>query len=362
MPSPVFPAARIPYDADGSAGLFYVTNTGRPDYNRLLELTPPRLAALNGSGEAGLLITGANGDTAARYLLPFRDATVYLPGFLAVMFPQTMDIESWYCTANALIPNGSSSYTLTAVGVELQSSRDSTNGLDGTWKTVGRKFSTDDDIATTGAGSYPTMSYDTSSEFADGTPSGSGLPGAASNERSLYDPDMARFKNRDEFGLGVRDIQNPASRRSTGVRLLFSEPVGSMLNLIVALHLYGKPSFSEEKIRIQDPITLEDFSAEQFSWGDIPAGTEKIRELLVTNASSTKSAQVSVRLGGDVPASTPTSQSALQLSPDGTVWGPQADLAILAPGESASVFAKLSPPASLIGLRFAKIRAEVDWT
>ena len=134
-------AQRIPYDLDGTQG-FWSFN------NELWDMGPAHLRALNAErGPALVQPTAASGEGNLPVSYGARDVLVSGTHFGVLIFPEEVDIDGLYMicynpdyTQDGDVGSYRNHYTWPWV---VEASRDTTNGLDGTWNVIAEANSSD---------------------------------------------------------------------------------------------------------------------------------------------------------------------------------------------------------------------------
>ena len=140
MSYPTPAAPRIPYDADGTRVL---VTRGLADVSAPVEIPHRSISALNADIGEGLLLDGDEDWTFGTHRLDY-----FRRPWIALVFPRPMTLKGWALSAlsswglpSALgAPQEGKFANLT---VRLQVSSNTTNGVDGTWTTVGVKDEND---------------------------------------------------------------------------------------------------------------------------------------------------------------------------------------------------------------------------
>lgn len=133
------------------------------------------------------------------------------------------------------------------------------------------------------------------------------------------------------------------------------------------IHLYGKPSTGQNPDRLcfWHPTLDQEIGGAYFDWGDIVQGTTATRDFRIKNISSTYTAN-SVTVTMDCPSDTsPTVLSQHTVSPDGISFGSSASAGTLAPGViSSTMTLKRDISASaVLSLWTMRLRASASsWT
>lgn len=354
MTYPVPPGPRIAYDLDGSMGFAF---THRGTFG-VVQCHPSWLSALNAdSGQSarvyavdqpqGVFNTSGDG-FAIRLATPMR--------LRAIAFGNVFALSS---------SGGAFGYYLLG---NIETSADSTNGIDGTWRTL-HSYSTSAELDFTFG---PTGQLGDSSGFFDppfrenqiafiGQVRQDGFTYKSTNSYwSFYTSREFRQKS-SSLSRGWREVAGTASRQVLWVRFSLTardssnipNPVGigaAPLPLdtgaLFKLHLYGEPDTmaSEHRLAVLDGgIPLD--------WGDVSSGDVKERTIRVQNLSTTMSAgSPVVRVVKPDPVISESPESWISLSLDGALFGSSLMLPDLPPGEvSDPITLRLTVGSSLFG-------------
>lgn len=244
---PDVPAPRFAWDEDGCSVVTYDSTTG------------PIIAEYP-AGDAVLVSLNDEGQGAV------VDNRIYL----VVVFPELRDISAYYLLGTKAV-------------TKIESSTDTTNGLDGTWVTEV-----------------------TGGESASGT-------------------------------TNMRDDIKTLS--ATGIKALRFHGASGMDWQVI--HLYGEIATGESPDRLQfwHPTLDEEIDGAYFDWDDVARGESTDRDVRIKNNSSTLTAE-SVSVGVEaLTDSTPSFAGSHTFSTDGgSTFGATASLGNLAPGGISSVF------------------------
>lgn len=258
---PDLPSWRMAPDVDGTVGVLVDTvGVGT-------QMTLPQMVAM--TGESGTRIT-----------------IEYRPGRIAYVFPQLRDVAGVYVAAGAILGG----YPL-----YLETSVDTTNGIDGTWTARGTMLNPDYTEGNTSVG--PVI--------------------------------------RPNYRQQVYPVSAPAC---SGVRLSWVDwgPSHDYLQYLSAFHVYGGivAGQTPDRLALWDLTTDAQIAYTLLNWGEAPRGTTATKQFRVKNLSSTLTAH-SIGLDMDVLSDSPTDSVLDQftLSTDGTAWSSTiTGLADLAPG------------------------------
>lgn len=283
---PDVPGPRLAYDRDGSVG--FVIDAGN---NAITLLSGAELGYFNDESETGISAR----DHASR------------TSIVGIIFPELRDIDGYFLSWDG----AGGSYG-------LQTSVDTTSGLDGTWTTVV-------------AGSIPTAR-----------------------------PVVPNYRT----GIQAVSLSGIKAIRFTGGAFFDNTSW-------YAFHLYGKLHAGEtpDRLRLWHPTLdqpLDDQAVSPdgayFDWGNVPQGTTQDRTFRVKNNSSTLTANtITVSLQSLTPATTP---DVFTLS-DGGAFGSTVSIASLAAGALSGVLTlrRSTPANATLGLWAARIiAAATSWT
>lgn len=246
---PDVPGPRMAYDRDGTV-VAYLTNAST---GPVTPLNTVNILALNDEEDDGAV-----------------QPTLATSSALVWVFPELRDLSG------AFVP-------LTAGS--LQTSANTTNGVDGTWTTR-----------------------------------------------------IASFSSLGMSETSVSARTNIQALSVTGVRAV-KVICGSGPATPDFIHLYGTPSSGENPNRLSfwHPTLDQEITGAYFDWGDFSQGTTATRDFRIKNRSSTYTAN-SITVSMDCPSdTTPTVLSQHFVSPDGVSFGSSASAGTLAPGAISSV-------------------------
>lgn len=358
MAYPTPPAPRIPYDLDGTVG---IAGPGPITGNQPVTLSQAGLTVMNGNTGPSVVVvhwetgnpTGSYGNAGFGYYdVNGKDAVPLtnvdpLP-WLAMIFPRPMQLSAFY---GHITPRAEQMFISPSAAEGsfqpflLQTSTDTTNGTDGTWKTVL-------DVSTPMA---PSGQYaQTVADVLDGT---SPTPVPVSGY-SGPDVNTTYRQSGDGGGYGWRTLSGAWLRNVIGVRFLidrtpaafpFSYNGWNFTGMKVKAHLYGQPEPAFDPNRVT--LVSTDGSPKTFDFGNVRQGTTLTTSFAVKNTSASLTAHaVTVSIGAPSPA--PATVLPAQISLDGGVtWTNTLSLPDLAPGAvSAPIQVKVQPPAiNLLG-------------
>jgi hypothetical protein len=276
------PADRLAYDLDGSLGA-YITATGQ-----IQQMTGSSLAALNGENES---------------LSTLIQSTSWA---LAVIFPISIDLTAAFFSMG-----------FSTSGYVWQTSKNTTNGVDGTWTTQGSPISPSLQVK---------PNYRVQSNLFT-------FPGGTAN-------------------TGVR-----------GVRLAYTATPTQQTWVPKALHLYGTPSANAttDRLAFWHPTSNQKISPSYFDFGNTPRGSSQDINFRIKNLSSGLTANdIDVYVDAPTPGA-PSVASFLTFSTDNkTSFSPSFTIEDLAPGEVSPVYTlrRVTPNAAQISVWSARINTQ----
>lgn len=312
MPYPTPPGPRIAYDIDGTVGLIQRIST-----REMFDIHPRALRAMNAANE-GLSALDTSGveltDTVA------GDANITL------LFPEPLRLYGMLRASTGFSPAST-----TPIGLpQVQVSKDSTNGIDGSWETIGSFVSNLGDASTLGL-------WVTGIRALDGLSQG----------RSLSVQQFYRMPREDGRILGWETLSGGAETRNVRAlrisRVQADRPpagVGTYGSAVV-LHLYGEPDSgaSDERLALWRPATNLPLAAGGLDWGDTPLGSSDDRAFRVKNLSAEATARdISLSVMQGYPNGSPSTAGFMLLSNDGgETWEPSVTIDSLSPGATSSL-------------------------
>lgn len=304
MPFDTPPGIRVPYDLDGTTGFFRI-----PDTNELFEFTKRDLQYLNSENTVGLLTNTINYQ---RYGVE-----------LSLVFPSAIRLRGFFLGGYGYDSVGEFSGW---VGT-LQTSEDSTNSVDGNWKTV---LSIAQRSRTQGSNTGTTPAWSRSNQ--------SGLLVTSPMDNNL----VHRTTSEDLGGRGIHRTDGPGTRNVKALRLTAaaaSTSSASSANALFRIHVYGEPDTAARPDRLQMWRTDVDLpmGPADLDWGDVPRSSTQQKAFKVKNVSTTRSAvSVVVRAESQsVAAETPSPppQGFFLFSINGGVsWTSEVSFSVLSPG------------------------------
>lgn len=276
------PASRVAYDRDGSIGVF-ISNTGL-----LAQLSAANLRTLNGEAETGVAMSSQRR--------------------VAIIFPAPRDIAAVFFATNT------NSRTWT-----LETSVDTTTGIDGTWITHQTGMQRSSDVKP----NY--RIYDNLSLTTPGDPSQS-----------------------------IRGVRLTATADNT--------------DTIRALHIYADMASAAtlDRLAFWDPVSDVEVSPAHFDWGNVPRGSSADRSFRIKNMSEDLTAEdIAVFFEALTPGS--PSVAAMHTISDngGSTFLTNISIAELAPEEISDVLIvrRVVPTNAQVSVWSARIAADVTtWT
>lgn len=289
------PSDRIAWDRDGSIGT-RISGTGQ-----VTALTPVERRLLNGEDAVGVNVSTTN------------------PRMFAVVFPTPMDLSAaFFATLRG------KAETPAAPLWTVETSKDTSNGLDGTW----------------------------SSQFLTGLDLGQPVkPNYRQASRLL----MLQTNSSSSDLRGIRFVATSTSSTQ------WSDGAGS----IRALHLYGVPASTatQERLAIWRPDADGKTPPTWFDWGDVPRSSSADRQFRIKNMSPVSTA---TDIDLYVEALTPgiPSVAAMHTFSDngGATFLTGLNIASLAPGEVSDVITvrRTVPADAAVSVWSARIAADVN--
>lgn len=277
---PDVPGPRLAYDRDGTVGLN--TNSGFTAVAG--QLTSTQLRALNDE-----TIT-----------------TVVAGGGLCLIFPELRDIVGVY------LDHGEQSSGSTPGMSPLYWSPDTTNGIDGTWTSLGAQ--------------------------GDG----------------FFTASPTRMRN------NIKPLAQPGVR---GLRVAQSGGGATITYRI--WHVYGSPSDPNDCLRLWHPSLDQEVGGSHFDWADFRRLSSDDRQFRVKNNSDTLTAST-ITVSAEAPTDTTPSVAAQHLfSADGTNFGASVVIPSLAPGALSDpiTLRRVTPSNAFLSLWWARVAAVAGvWT
>jgi hypothetical protein len=272
---PDVPGHRVPYDRDGSVGFYYVTSTGNVSVMSLSNLQ------------------GGNDENASTNFLFITAAGSIIAWRVGLIFPASLDIVG--CKLGITRPANHNPF---AGGGLLETSTNSTNGVDGSWTSRGL-----------------------TETYAVGTDKDS----MRNNIISVNWPSLSGF--RFNLNQGPNDVH------------------------VQTVHLYGSPSAGENpnRLRAWHPSLDQEIGGAYFDWGDVPRNSILLRQIRIKNNSSTLTANAVSLTREALTDTAPSNISQHTFSLDGVNFTDSIALGNLAPGQiSQVVTVRRSTPANAV--------------
>lgn len=342
MTLPTLPAPRIAYDTDGSYGL--VSRNVGVDRSPYF-IAPGAMQRLNADQYGGMALNSSWWNIAS-------DLTGMAPHFLSIVFATPMHIVAWYASTRSRFQASVGAVTTTwdvGLDIEFQISRDTTNGLDGTWTTMAFKSTEADNLE---------FATEMTCLLPDDT-----VPLTMRESNTTGFP---QYKDGSVEDSGWQYLFGPAKRRVKGVRLYVprrpSTAGGSYVWSLLHLHLYGYPDDTAvpDRLIVLDGVTEDPMGDLHF--GNIDYQDTATSSIKIQNFSSTLTAEnIEVSLQSGYPSG---AISSLALSLDGSTWSSTVNIGDLAPGAiSVEIQVRVDPADGVFGQKFARIQADPEaWT
>ena len=351
MPYSAPPGTRLAYDLDGTVGLI-TKNTGKSI--EVVEIANTALAAMNDErmGAMSTLLTGSTiYVSTSLWLNPAWGGVSYYSGAaenfgIFFLFPTPTQLQGIFLYAVG--SNGPDNYGGYSVGhwsMDVFTSTDTTNGLDGTWTQLIVRIDSLGVAALTAATSVfasPRVNVDGSGDSARG---GTYLSSANDNYRRNFNAD----------GVGIVEVAGAATRHLKGIRF---QPGGRRVigdsdtsNVLFKIHLYGQPDTDALTQRLDIWQVSSDLraSAGYLDWGDTPLGSTADKSFRVKNVSPTLTAHtITVDILPALATTIPSPDSMMLLSLDGgATWTATVEIATLSPGAiSGTILIRRTTPAN----------------
>lgn len=359
MTYPTPPGPRIAYDLDGTLGLV----SGVKEAPGLFETHPKFLRAMNSDSPrlGGVEVTYLRDGTSINSI----DATLDFPPahMVALRFPEPMRIRALSVIGLWGLYSSESMGTTRVFRLRVETSDDSTNGVDGTWATL---FTSEDNSL------FPTT-LESESRGDETYGFVAAVSGMEKTSMSVYPNVNSNFR-RQSTGPGEpgwRTVTGGASRQVTWLRLVPYQIAsgisisGSQTSLRLAawykLHLYGEPDTAadDDRLGFTDVAGAEKLS---FDWGDIGQGSEYTQGFRVKNLSDDLTATgVQVSILSPNPTVLESPQTWLQMSDDGVIWDTSLVLPDLGPGESSDpITLRVQAGVNLVGPSGPRLAVEVE--
>lgn len=346
---PTPPAARIPYDLDGTA---VVVGPGFSSDWTPFNMSPAGVAAMNSDhSSTAFVVNWRSASMGTGYYnvnsTGVTPLTVDPLPWVCLLFPRPMELNAVFVH---ILPAAEGYYISPYMDIGefqpflLQTSSDSTNGIDGTWHTV---LDVNSPQTSMGYGNYPAAVLVSAPGVTNGLPG----VGPVVNENYRRAGGAGKTGWQLLTGSGLRNV--------VAVRMLVDRtPAGMYDNnglrfsgMLCKLHLYGAPEldYDPHRLEIQSSVGIRS----DLDFGDVPQDSSSIKTFSVVNLSDALTAtgvSVLVDVTNPVPPLTGTVADT-ELSLDGTLWATSVDLPDLAPlSRSQDIWIRVSTPStSLLG-------------
>lgn len=316
MPFAMPPGLRLPYDSDGSIGLFH------PDGSvggGVQEIHPGALQAMNSTygGGTNALLT----QLSTQHYLGLRSQTDMTDQaangiFFAILFPIPHRLRGIFMT---MYP---------ADWYRIETSVDTTNGLDGTWVFLDEYV----------RGSMTRVT---------GISVVNLLTGAVSNNQTAISPkDYYRLLQAND-GVGIMPLAGVATRNVVGVRIYpYSQRKvtvsdNSLPLSSIHLHLYGEPdsdALGNDYLQAWRSDMDMRLGGATLNWEDVPLSSSSDKQFRIKNQSTIHTANNVVISATDLlfyPTPSPAAQFVFSL--DGLTWASSVTVSAIGPGTVSSV-------------------------
>lgn len=317
------PGVRIPYDSDGTVGLIKRSNDLGGD---MLDVPSSALNAMNSTMGAGMVVgtdrwsqqDTYDNDSVGGLSAPNNRA------FFLLILPVPTRLRGIFLVSSRDF--SVSPYNGTAISPQVfatdqnrvEVSRDSTNGVDGTWE-----------FATTAIrGNIPTTAGLRAVDVATGKEQTVSARAVKDYYRLL----------KAEVGTGIEDLSGSSMRNVTALRVypLYRDSVGTTGNHSTGsfvLHLYGEPdtgALGSDYLQAWRRDSDMRLGGGTLDWGDVPLGSSSDKAFRLKNFSESKSANnvlVSIEDERYYPSPSPAAQFLFSL--DGLTWTPTVSIGSL---------------------------------
>lgn len=331
MPYPEAPGSRLAYDIDGTQVLFVSRENGSLEVRDMPQVISSYLNVERNTTPAVIAPTTGSTST-SRFLV-----------YVVLCFPTPMRVRGFHLNASvfASIAGGARAHRDPLVYAE--SSSTSTNGIDGTWNSLGPALSStglDPGGSYAGVERIPTIDAYTLVENS----------GANEFDWARLRPTNDDYRrNREDGGFGWVRVGGAASRNVTSVRFSFMSydalstttlrDMYYMRHIIFhSLHLYADADVNstEKRLAFWSPDSDTPLPSAYLDWGDVPQGTSEDRVVRVRNMSLQQTAAgifVAAYPTSTVPQSPSTPvDSQLLFSVDGGItWDSTVSISSLSP-------------------------------
>lgn len=370
MPFGMPPGLRIPYDTDGTVGLIRRS----AEYGGgLLDIHPNALKALNGEMTAGMVVPAANTSIPGTLIWGISDlydvAGIGDMGvFFALFFPVPMNIRGIFLSTARSYSNGlydgtgepSSNIYATDFN-RVEASKDSTNGLDGTWGLLDNSV----------RGLVPHTGVDRAGIDP--------LTGAARTATVTAGDRPVKNYYRNIYmndGVGIRSVGGEVARNVRALKIypLETDSIGTAAastwgNFI--LHLYGEPdtnAFGQNFLQAWRSDYDMRLGEDTLSWGDVPlssSGDKIFRLRNMSNLNTANSIVIDAFDGIDYPTGPAVSDQLLFSLDGGVNFFSSVTIGSLGPGTVSGniILRRVTPANSPLTTYSPKIRFDVgSWS
>lgn len=311
MPYPQPPGPRIAYDLDGTVSLVRNGQT-----SETYDVHPDALRAMNGERGSGAAVYSTlewSGSGAA-------DINVQ---FWVLLFPVPTRLNGIFIVL--VCPVTLRTWDSVVVDVQVQTSPDTTNGVDGTWT----------DLLTGSSALVGPIAE------AENTPTTSidGTTGQAASMPAINDM-YRRLKSVED--VGIFEMTGPATRQVRGLRFVRTTAIIGSNSVLgngpqkVVLHLYGESDTTamDDRLAFWSPIVDLPVTTMHFDWGDTPLASSADKSFRIKNLSDTLTANaILIDAVSAVATGVPAPDTFLLFSTDaGVTWLTSVEIAALSPG------------------------------
>ncbi len=323
MPFKMPPGLRIPYDVDGTIGIL---KQGTSLGGNLYDMHPDGLKALNGLTGLGMRVTSdywASVGNGEDYYTAYSGSGSGENGMaVTLIFPTPTRLRGLFYS----YAGGAYATNRQNDGVLLQTSKNSTNAVDGDWSPVVQLRSVE----------IPTLPVSGSGQSGKDA-----ITGATVNSGSYerYKEIRPYYRSlRAEDGVGIYDLSGAEYRNVKAIRIfptlyVFPVPAAGWLYL----HLYGEPdteALGSDHLQAWRADQDMRLGGATLSWGDVPLGSSSDKAFRLKNQSSSSTANdISIYASSDLFAPSPLPASQFVFSIDGgTTWATTVTMGAIGPG------------------------------